>query len=97
MMNPFEIIQSDIREVKDLFLKSHNPSSQIQIEKSRVVSIKDASESSGLKQSKIYELVRDGEISHSKPGGKVIYVNLDEIEAWKMRNRIPSKYEIEQC
>lgn len=56
--------------------------------KKEVLSVKDLSVYTGLSKSTIYKLTFDRLIPHYKPGGKLIFFNRKEIDAWLQSNRV---------
>lgn len=49
-----------------------------------------------ISKSTLYKLTSSGEITYSKPNGKKIRFNKEDLDTWDNRGRIPSKYEIEK-
>ena len=61
-----------------------------------VLSFKEAAVYTGLTEGYLYKLTSRQEISHSKPRGKMIYFNRDELDDWLQQNRVKSNAEIEK-
>jgi excisionase family DNA binding protein len=50
----------------------------------------------GLSRSYLYKLTSAGLIPHSKPMGKQLYFNREEIDQWLLRNQVRTAAELEQ-
>ena len=50
----------------------------------------------GISKSKMYKHTSSGEIAFSKPGGKLIYFNREDLEQWMLSNRQSSNEEKER-
>lgn len=62
----------------------------------RVFNFDELADYTGLSRSYLYKLTSSGLIPHSKPNGKHIYFEKDEIDTWLLRNRQKTNAEIEQ-
>lgn len=62
----------------------------------KVLSLEEAAEYSGYKKSYLQKLTSGGVISHSKPNGKSIFFNREELEAWLLRNPRKGLVEIKE-
>ncbi len=60
-----------------------------------VLNMREASILTGLSISHLYKLTSTGGIPCYKPGGKGIYFNREELEAWLLRGRKATAEEIE--
>jgi excisionase family DNA binding protein len=60
-----------------------------------VFSLKEAANYMGLAVGTLYRLTSRRALAFYKPGGKVIYLKLSDIQAYMLRNRIASRDEIE--
>ena len=61
-----------------------------------ILTFSEAAEYTGMSKSYLYKLTSTGKIAHYKPGGKLIYFNREELEAWIFSNRITPMSEIDQ-
>lgn len=62
----------------------------------KVLNIEDLSLYSGMAKSYIYKLTHALKIPFSKPTGKVIYFDKEEIDKWLLDNKIKSVNEIDK-
>lgn len=62
----------------------------------KVLNVGDVALLLGVSESRVRHLVADKEIPHYKPNGR-IYFNKEEIENYLLRNRRPSKTEIDSA
>jgi excisionase family DNA binding protein len=76
-----EIILNELKEIKEL-LKKQN------IQQKEFLTIEDTSEFLGLSLSRLYKMTSNKEISHYKPGGKLIYLRRQELEQWILNSRV---------
>ncbi|NTW87763.1 MAG: helix-turn-helix domain-containing protein [Desulfobulbaceae bacterium] len=60
-----------------------------------VLNMREASVLTGLSISHLYKLTSTGGIPCYKPGGKGLYFNREELEAWLLRGRKATAEEIE--
>lgn len=65
-----------------------------EISTKRVLNFKEAVVYTGLSASYLYKLTAERKIPHSKPAGKMLFFDRAELEAWLMRNRVPTAAEI---
>lgn len=49
----------------------------------------------GMKKNTLYQMTSKRRIPHYKPGGRLVYFDLDEVNAWLKSNRIAPQSEIE--
>ncbi len=49
----------------------------------------------GMKKNTLYQLTSKRRIPHYKPGGRLVYFDLEEVNAWLKSNRIAPQSEIE--
>lgn len=62
----------------------------------QVLTSREAAAYLGISLSHLYKLTMRQEIPHYKPEGKLLYFDLNEVEAWARRNRIASATELEE-
>ncbi|MEZ4801513.1 MAG: helix-turn-helix domain-containing protein [Gelidibacter sp.] len=78
-----EFIQNELKEIKELLIKQS-------IQQKEILTIEEASEFLGLSKSRLYKMTSNKEIPHYKPGGKITYLNRQELEQWILNSRISS-------
>lgn len=61
-----------------------------------ILCLDDVALLTGFSKSYLYKLTCTRQIPHYKPGGKLIYFDRAEVEAWMKQNRVPTKQEIDQ-
>ena len=66
------------------------------ITRKRVLTLKEASDYSGLSLSNLYKRTSTNEIPHSKPSGKIIYIERKKFEKYLLQNPIKVSADIEQ-
>jgi excisionase family DNA binding protein len=81
-------IQQGFNELKQLITLTN-------LSQKKVLTFKEAAIYSGRSLSNLYKLTSAGEIPHSKPEGKMIYLDREELERWMLRNPIRTNEEIE--
>lgn len=59
-----------------------------------MLTLEEAARFLGISKSYLYKLTHGLVIPHYKPGGKLIYFQCEDLEAWMRRNRISSKDEL---
>ncbi len=84
-----EFIQNELKEIKELLKKQT-------LQQKEILTIEEASEFLGLSTSRLYKMTSNKEIPHYKPGGKKIYLNLQELEQWILNSRVDSIYDIDE-
>lgn len=57
------------------------------LSKKRVLTIPEASAYSGIKESYLYKLTAAGKITHSKPGGKCVYFDIEDLNTYLLSNK----------
>lgn len=57
------------------------------LSKKRVLNIPQASAYSGIKVSYLYKLISKGLITHSKPGGKVVFIDIEDLNEYLLSNK----------
>ena len=62
----------------------------------KVLTIEEACDYTGMSRSYLYKLTSSGGIPHSKPGGKLIYFDIDLLNKWLLENQHKSHFQIEQ-
>ena len=60
-----------------------------------VLNSREASYYLAISLSRLYKLTCYKQIPHFKPDGKRCYFNREELDAWRMRNRIATNEELE--
>jgi excisionase family DNA binding protein len=60
-----------------------------------VLTFGEAASYTGLSKSYLYKLSSNGGVPCYKPGGKVLYFNRAELDAWMMQNRKATNAELE--
>ena len=53
----------------------------------RVLTIPEASKYSGISEGYLYKLVSARKITHSKPGGKCVYFDIDDLNDYLLSNK----------
>ena len=56
--------------------------------KKKVLTLEEACDYAGISRSYLYKLTSTGAIPHSKPNGKLIYFERDELERWLLQNKM---------
>lgn len=59
-----------------------------------VLTLKEAVEYTGLSRSYLYKLTSAGYIPHSKPNGKQLYFEKNELDAWLLRGKVKATEQI---
>ncbi len=62
----------------------------------KVLNLDEACDYTGMSRSYLYKLTSTGCIPHSKPGGKLIYFDIDLLKNWLLENQRKSHSQIEQ-
>ncbi|RXG21256.1 helix-turn-helix transcriptional regulator [Leeuwenhoekiella marinoflava] len=62
----------------------------------KVLTLEEACDYTGISRSYLYKLTSTGGIPHSKPGGKLIYFDIDLLNKWLLENQRKSHSQIEQ-
>ncbi|MFD2826221.1 helix-turn-helix transcriptional regulator [Leeuwenhoekiella polynyae] len=62
----------------------------------KVLTLEEACDYTGISRSYLYKLTSTGSIPHSKPGGKLIYFDIDLLNKWLLENQRKSHSQIEQ-
>jgi excisionase family DNA binding protein len=60
-----------------------------------VLTLKEAAKYMGLTMGMLYRLTSTHALPFYKPGGKIIYLKISDIQAYMLRNRIASRDEID--
>lgn len=60
----------------------------------RPLNMAEAAEYLRLKKSYLYHLVRDKKITSHKPGGKLLYFSIKDLNAYAFRNRDLADFEV---
>lgn len=53
----------------------------------RALTVPEAAIYSGISESYLYKLIASGKITHSKPGGKIVYFDIDDLNAYLLSNK----------
>lgn len=62
----------------------------------RVMNMEEACLYSGISKSTLYKLTCKGDIPHSKPSGKLIFFDRDELDSWMLSNPVKTRDEIDR-
>ena len=62
--------------------------------KSKPLALKEAADYLGISRSYLYKLTSQERIPHSKPGGKKVYFDKEELDRWALRNPIATREQI---
>ncbi|MFI8379054.1 helix-turn-helix transcriptional regulator [Leeuwenhoekiella sp. NPDC079379] len=62
----------------------------------KVLTVEEACDYTGISRSYLYKLTSLGGIPHSKPGGKLIYFDIDLLNNWLLENHRKSHSQIKQ-
>jgi len=65
------------------------------MEAKTVLTFSEASQYTGISKSYLYKLTSARKISHSKPSGKLIFFEKEELDKWLLSNKITPQQEIE--
>ncbi len=79
-MGELEEIQAQLNEIKELLVSNK-----------KVLNLKEVSNYIGYSKSHIYKLTSSNQIPHSKPNGKGLYFDKDEIDGWLLKNKVPTQ------
>jgi len=79
-MSELEEIQAQLNEIKELLVSNK-----------KVLNLKEVSNYIGYSKSHIYKLTSSNQIPHSKPNGKGLYFDKDEIDGWLLKNKVPTQ------
>jgi excisionase family DNA binding protein len=83
-----QAIQQGLNELKQLI-------TQTNLFQKKVLTLQEAAIYSGRSLSNLYKLSSTGILPHSKPEGKMIYIDREELERWMLRKPIRTNEEIE--
>lgn len=88
-------LKRDIRKIKtELFLIKKELEQRNSYRK-RYISVNEAAIISGVSKSHIQKLIASKQIPHSKPTGKLIFINRKDLEKFLSKNRIASNDEVD--
>ena len=76
-------IQKQLKEIKDLLISNK-----------KVLNLKEVAKYIGYSESHLYKLTSTNRIPHSKPNGKGLFFDKDEIDTWLLTNRIETREEV---
>ena len=85
-MEKTQIILEKLERIEAILSKTVKP----------ILTVEDLVDYTGFKRSYIYKLVHLNEIPYSKPQGKVLFFDREEIDDWLRRNKSQSKSQIEE-
>lgn len=74
-------------------MKKDLNASPIDLTKKSILSIEEASLFTGMSRSALYKLTHMRKITHSKPNGKLIFIERTVLEQWMLKNRIDADEE----
>lgn len=80
-------IQQQFNELKRLI-------TQPNLSQKKVLTLREAAIYSGRALSNLYKLTSSNKIPHSKPEGKMVYIDREEFEKWLLKNPIRTNAEI---
>ncbi len=83
-----EFIQNELKEIKELLRRQA-------IQQKEILTIDEAAEFLGLSKSRLYKMTSNKEIPYYKPGGKVTYLNRQDLEQWILNSRISSTSDVD--
>lgn len=61
-----------------------------------ILTFDEASKYTGMSKSYLYKLTSGRKIAHSKPSGKLIFFNKEDLDNWLLSNRVTPQVEIDQ-
>ncbi len=67
---------------------------QLLLGSKKVLSFDEACDYTGISRSYLYKLTSKGEITFSKPNGKIIFFSKEDLDKWLLRNKQISKSEL---
>lgn len=79
-MNKLEEIQAQLNEIKALLSLNK-----------KVLNLNEVADYIGYSKSHIYKLTSTNQIPHSKPNGKGLFFDKDEIDYWLLKNKVPTQ------
>lgn len=82
-------ILDEISEIKALL-------SQQYLSSKKVLSLREAAIYMDISEDALYKLTGNRLIPHSKPGGKKVYFDKDEIDKWLLSNKVKTIIEIQE-
>ena len=62
----------------------------------KFINLSEASQRTGLSRSFLYKLTSGRHIAHFKPSGKILFFDINDLDAWVSRNRVAPSNEIDQ-
>jgi excisionase family DNA binding protein len=94
-------ILKELQQLREELQKSREEQQELKMQvvakEKKLLTLNELGEYAGYKVGYIYKLTHLKQIPHYKPGGKNIYFDRDEIDAWLKRNRIATATETEQA
>jgi excisionase family DNA binding protein len=79
-MSQLEEIQAQLEEIKEILTTSK-----------KVLNLNEVADYIGYSKSHIYKLTSTNQIPHSKPNGKGLFFDKDEIDYWLLKNKVPTQ------
>lgn len=76
-------IQEQLKEIRDLLMSNK-----------KVLNLNEVAKYIGYSKSHIYKLTSTNQIPHSKPNGKGLFFDKDEIDTWLLTNRVETRKEV---
>jgi excisionase family DNA binding protein len=89
MPDTIEIIKNKLDNVEEL-LKQQN------LVLKPILTFKEAAAYLGVSESYLYKLTSKNLIKHSKPSGKLIFLQKKDLDEWMLKGRVASRDEIEE-
>jgi excisionase family DNA binding protein len=78
-MSQLEEIQAQLEEIKEILTTNK-----------KVLNLNEVADYIGYSKSHIYKLTSTNQIPHSKPNGKGLFFDKDEIDYWLLKNKVPT-------
>ena len=75
-MENLELIKEELQVIKELLANNNK----------KVLNLNEVADYIGFSKSYIYKLTSQNLIPHSKPSGKAVFFNRDEIDKWLLSN-----------
>jgi excisionase family DNA binding protein len=79
-MSQLEEIQAQLEEIKEILTTNK-----------KVLNLNEVANYIGYSKSHIYKLTSTNQIPHSKPNGKGLFFDKDEIDVWLLKNKVPTQ------
>jgi len=79
-MSQLEEIQAQLDEIKEILTTNK-----------KVLNLNEVAKYIGYSKSHIYKLTSTNQIPHSKPNGKGLFFDKDEIDYWLLKHKVPTQ------